>query len=132
MAVDEGIVEIVFLDETQGVFAPFHQVAVQIFLGNEVTPAAGNAHHADALIDLVEFRLVFEAPGIKIDGITELAEFACKLKHINHLPPGIGRAQWRMRGDIAMRRYESYPRIAFSFARGCHGSHLGKFFQLTR
>ncbi|EGP58973.1 hypothetical protein Agau_C102002 [Agrobacterium tumefaciens F2] len=30
-----------------------------------------------------------------------------------------------------MRRYESYPRIAFSFARGCHGSHLGKFFQLT-
>ena len=132
MAVDERIIQVVFLDEAQCIFAPLHQVTVQIFLGNEIAPAAGNAHHADALIDLIEFRLVFEAAGVKIDSITELAEFACKLKHINHLSTGVRSAQRRVRGDIAMRRYESYPRIAFSFARGRHGSHLGKFFQLTR
>ncbi len=120
MAVDEGIGEVVFLDEAQRVFAPFQQMAVEIFLRNKLFPAAGNADDADAIVHLIDFRLVLKAAGVKIDSIAELAEFLRKFEDIDNLSSGVGCAKRRVCGYIAMRRYECYPWIAFSFARGSH------------
>ena len=85
-----------------GILAPFHQVAVEIFLRNEFLAAAGDAHDADALVDLVEFRLVLEAARIDVDLMAELCQFAGEFDDVDDLAAGIGGAERRIGGDVSV------------------------------
>ena len=75
VTVDELVFELVPLDEAQRILAPFHQLFVEVFLGDEFIAAAGHADDPDPSADRIHVRLLFKLAGPDIHVVAELAEF---------------------------------------------------------
>ena len=102
VGVDELVGELVFFDEAEGVFAPLHEIAVEVFLGDEFVAAAIGADDADAGVDDVDLGLSLEAARPDVHLVAELGEFFGELDHVNHLAAGVGGAEGGICGDVAV------------------------------
>ena len=118
VAVDEVVVEVVLGHEAQEVGAPFRQLLVEVFLLDEVLAATGCAQDPDPLVDHVHLRLVLEAPGPDVDLEAEFGELLGQFQDVDHLTPGVGGAQGRLRGDVPVGRNHADSRQSRLFGRG--------------
>ncbi len=104
MAVDEGVAEVVPAHDRQHLARPFLERAVQVFLGEEVRPAAGHAQHADPVPHHVHLRLALELPGPDVDLVAHVRELAGELQHIDDLPAGVRLPERRLGRHVTVRR----------------------------
>jgi hypothetical protein len=104
VAVDKAVGEAVRGDEAEGVGIPLGEMFVQVFLGEKIAATAGYGDDADAVVDGFELGLVFETAGPDVDLVAELGEFFGEFDHIDDLTTGIGGAERRLGGDVAMDR----------------------------
>jgi hypothetical protein len=115
VTIDENVGKLVASYKTQSVLAPFHQMAMQVLLGNEVGSSARYTDDPHEIIDDIDLGLIFESSGEYIDHMTQLSQFSGKLNNIDHLPASIRCAERRVRCDVTMRRYQDNPRKSLNF-----------------
>jgi hypothetical protein len=86
---------------------------MEVFLGDEFVAAAVGADDADAGVDDVDLGLALEAARPDVHLVAELGEFFGELDHIDDLAAGVGGAEGRIGGNVAVGRDHRDARAFF-------------------
>lgn len=82
---------------------------MEILLWKEGRAPTAGAQDANAIVEGLLRRLIFEAPRPDVYPVTKLAESLGKLEHVDHLPTCVCRPKWRLRRDVPMSRNQREP-----------------------